>query len=88
MKTRSAPELFEFDYNPYVDQVLAVVESEILQIQQHMRDNFWPERWTACASYSGCPYQDICHHPEQAEQIKETLPPSTPHQLQKRMPKF
>jgi len=73
MKKSTAPQMYEYNYSPYEDQVLDVVASEAKQILEHQRTDTWPERWTSCQNYRGCPYQDLCYHNGDTTRIKETL---------------
>jgi len=73
MKKSTAPQMYEYNYSPYEDQVLDVIASEAKQIIEHEKTGIWPERWTSCQNYSGCPYQDLCYHNGNITRIKETL---------------
>lgn len=73
MKKSTIPQLYEYDYSPYDEQILSAIRETAGEILQGHRHNFWPERWTHCDTYSGCPYQDLCYNPNAQEQIKDTL---------------
>jgi len=72
-KTTTQPQLYEFDYSTFDDQILEVLSREAEEIHNHTRSNFWPEKWTHCSSFGACSFQDLCYHPEFAERTLDAL---------------